>query len=354
MGDFETPLLWTGFLVFIGAMVALDVGVFHRKTHVVEFREAALWTFFWMFLATCFGGLLYVLPGYGPDRAAEFAAGYLLELSLSVDNMFVFILVFGTFSVRREYQHRVLIWGILGAVILRGVFIALGAAIIERFHWFLYIFGVILLYSGGRLLFLGDDDEEEDLEKNKTVRFFRRILPLTSKHHGQAFFVVENGKRFATPLFLTLCVIEVSDLVFALDSIPATFGVTTNPFVVFTSNMFAILGLRSLFFIVEELVQRFHLLEKGVAIVLVFIAVKILTMDVIHLIGWEHFPTSLSLGVVAVILVGSVVLSIFVPKKKEHESAGEKAEREAIAAEEAAASGETKSVAAPDEKSSEA
>lgn len=311
----EMPVLWTGFLIFIVVMIAIDLGAFHRTSREVTFREAVAWTLVWMSCAFAFSGLLYFLPDFGPRSTAEFITGYILELALSVDNMFVFIVIFGTFAVPKAYEHRVLLWGILGAIILRGAFIGLGSAIIARFHWVLYIFGVILLFTGGKLLFARDEDEGANIEESLSVRLTRRVLGgrMTDTYRKDRFFVIENGRRLATPLLLVLCVIELSDLVFALDSIPAIFAVTTDPFIVFTSNMFAILGLRSIYFVLSVLLPMFRFLKTGVALVLVFIAVKILSMDLIHLIGWDHFPTSISLTVVATLLIGSILASKIFP-----------------------------------------
>lgn len=329
----EMPVLWTGFLVFIGVMVAIDLGAFHRTSREVTFREAVAWTLVWMSCAFAFSGLLYFLPDFGPRSTAEFLTGYLLELALSVDNMFVFIVIFGTFAVPKAYEHRVLLWGILGAIILRGAFIGLGTAIISRFHWVLYLFGIILLWTGGKLLFAGGEDEEANIEESASVKLVRRVIGgrMTDTYRKDHFFVIEEGRRLATPLLLVLCVIELSDLVFALDSIPAIFAVTTNPFIVFTSNMFAILGLRSIYFVLSVLLPMFRFLKTGVALVLLFIAVKILSMDLIHLIGWDHFPTSISLTVVATLLIGSIVLSKLFPappaeKKEKHEKDEAKSE----------------------------
>jgi tellurite resistance protein TerC len=322
----EMPVLWIGFLAFIAAMVAIDLGVFHRKTREVTFPEAVAWTLVWITCSLIFSGLLYFLPGFGARATGEYLTGYLLELALSVDNMFVFIVIFGAFAVPKAYEHRVLFWGILGAIILRGAFIGLGTAIIGRFHWVLYIFGVFLLWTGGKLLFAGNEDDEQDVEASRSVKLVRRLIGgrMTDTYRKDRFFVRENGVLLATPLLLVLCVIELSDLVFALDSIPAIFAVTTNPFIVFTSNMFAILGLRSIYFVLSVLLPMFRFLKTGVALVLVFIALKILSMDLIHLIGWEHFPTWISLTVVATLLVGSVLLSKIFPappeEKKEQPS----------------------------------
>jgi tellurite resistance protein TerC len=311
----EMPVLWAGFLAFIGAMVAIDLGVFHRQTRVVTFREAVAWTLVWVSCSLVFSGVLYFLPGFGPQATGEYLTGYLLELALSVDNMFVFIVIFGAFAVPKAYEHRVLFWGIVGAIVLRGIFIGVGAAVIARFHWVLYLFGAILLWTGARLLLAGNDDDEHDVEGSRTVKMVRRLLDdrMTDGYRREYFFVREGGRLLATPLLLVLCVIELSDVVFALDSIPAIFAVTTNPFIVFTSNMFAILGLRSIYFVLSVLLPMFRFLKTGVAMVLLFIAVKILSMDLIHLIGWDHFPTWISLTVVATLLVGSVVLSKVLP-----------------------------------------
>lgn len=315
----EMPILWIGFLAFIAAMVAIDLGVFHRSTREVTFREAVAWTLVWITCSLAFSGLLYFLPGFGSRATGEYLTGYLLELALSVDNMFVFIVIFGAFAVPKAYEHRVLFWGILGAIVLRGTFIGLGTAIIARFHWVLYIFGVFLLWTGGKLLFARESDENEDIEESRSVRLVRRLIGgrLTDGYRKDRFFVRENGVLLATPLLVVLAVIELSDLVFALDSIPAIFAVTTDPFLVFTSNMFAILGLRSIYFVLSVILPMFRFLKYGVALVLVFIALKILSMDLIHYIGWDHFPTSISLTVVAVLLFGSVLLSKLIPPPRE-------------------------------------
>jgi tellurite resistance protein TerC len=319
----EMPALWIGFLAFIAVMLFIDLGVIHRKTREVTFAESITWAVVWATLAVAFSGLLYVLPGFGPQSTGEFLTGYLLEQALSVDNMFVFIVIFSAYAVPAAYEHRVLFWGILGAVILRGVFIVAGAAVVERFQWVLYIFGVVLLWTGGKLLIGGGDDGDDDINDSRTVRFVRKVLGgrMTDSYRKEAFFVRENGVLLATPLLLVLCVIELSDVLFALDSIPAVFAVTRNPFIVFTSNMFAILGLRNIYFVLQKLLPLFRFLKYGVALVLVFIAVKILTVDIIHHIGWDHFPTSVSLSVVAVLLGGSILLSKIIPPSPEKEGA---------------------------------
>lgn len=308
----ETPVLWIGFLAFIGGMLALDLGVIHRKTREVTFTESVVWSVVWLSLSLAFSGLLYVLPGYGPDATIQYLTGYLLEQALSVDNMFVFIVIFSAFAVRKEYEHRVLFWGILGAVVLRGVFILAGTAVVERFHWVLYLFGIFLLWTGGKLLFSSEDEEESNIEESRSVIWVRKLLRgrMTDGYRKDKFFVRENGVLLATPLLLVLCVIEMSDVLFALDSIPAIFAVTTDPFIVFTSNMFAILGLRNIYFVLQRLLPLFRFLKTGVSLVLVFIAVKILAAPLIHDLLTTFQITWISLAVVATLLVGSIVLSV--------------------------------------------
>ena len=314
--------LWIGFTVFLVSVLTLDLLIFHRKTRVVSFNEAALWTVIWFVFAMGFAGLLYVLPGYGADRASEFVTGYVLEQALSVDNLFVFVLIFGGFAVPTAYQHRVLFWGILGAIFLRGVFILLGSAVVARFEWVLYIFGAFLLYTGGKLLFKKDEEEAaENIEDNRIVKTVRRFLPITDGYRKDRFFVRENGRRMATPLFLVLIVIELSDLIFAVDSIPTIFGVTTHGLIVFTSNMFAILGLRSIYIVLERLLPMFRYLERAIAIILIFIGVKIL----IKYFG-IHLSEAVSLGIVLTLLASSIVLSRLIPEKKEeHKGSGNEA-----------------------------
>ena len=320
MPTISDPMLWTGFLVFLALVLSLDLLVFHRKARTVTFREATFWIVVFGTLAMGFAGLLYVLPGYGSEAASQFITGYVLEQALSVDNLFVFILIFKGFSVKLDHQHRVLFWGVLGAIVLRGTFILLGEAIVSRFEWVLYLFGLFLLYTGGRLLFGGhEDDDEMDVEDNRVVKLTKRVLGkrMTAGWRADKFFVREEGIWMATPLFLVAVVVEVSDLIFAVDSIPTIFAVTTRGVIVFTSNMFAILGLRNVFIILNRLLPRFRYLEKAVSIILVFIGVKLLVryFNV-------HIDDGISLAVVGVLLVGSVVLSSIIPVKKEAE--GEK------------------------------
>lgn len=324
MPTISEPILWGGFLVFLAVVLFLDLFVFHRKTREVTFREASFWIVVWASFAMGFAGLLYFLPNFGPNAASQFITGYVLEQALSVDNLFVFILIFKGFSVRLEYQHRVLFWGVLGAIFLRGSFIMLGEAIVSRFEWVLYLFGLFLLYTGGRLLFGGDDgDEEESVEDNRVVKIVKRLLGkrMTSGYRADRFVVRENGMWMATPLFLVAVVVEVSDLIFAVDSIPTIFAVTTRAFIVFTSNMFAILGLRNVFIILNRLLPRFRFLEKAVSIILIFIGAKLLLRY--PAIG-IHIPDGISLGIVGVLLVGSVVLSSIIPESKEEKEADEK------------------------------
>ena len=301
------PLLWTGFAVIVLVFLALDLGV-HRKAHVVRFREALMWVGIWVALALAFNAWIYFQ--FGTTKALEFLTGYLVEEALSIDNVFVFIVVFSFFRVPAEYQHRVLFWGILGALIMRAIFIFVGAALISRFHWVLYIFGGILIITGIRMM----THKEEDIhpEKNIIYRAFRKFVPMVHGYHGQHFFVVENGRRLATPLLLVLFVIEGTDVVFAVDSIPAIFGITQDPFIIYTSNIFAILGLRSLFFVVARFMEKFHLLRYGLAVVLLFIGAKMLIAE------YYKVPIVASLATVGGVLALSVILSIvFPPSEKE-------------------------------------
>jgi tellurite resistance protein TerC len=293
---------WVAFNLFVLAILALDLGVFHRKAHTVRFREAAIWVAVWVSLALVFNVIVYFWKGRGP--ALEFLAGYLIEQSLSVDNVFIFVLIFSHFRVPAQYQHRVLFWGILGALVMRLSLILLGAALLKRFEWVIYLFGVFLVYTGFRMLM--HRDEEIEIEDNPQMRFFRRVLPnLTEGYEGRHFFVRRDGKLFATPLALVLVMVESSDLIFAVDSIPAIFGVTRDPFIVYTSNVFAIMGLRSLYFMVAGVLGLFRYLTIGLALVLMFIGVKML------LVAWEiHIPIGIALGVVIAILATAILASI--------------------------------------------
>jgi tellurite resistance protein TerC len=306
---------YIAFNAFVLAMLALDLGVFHRKAHVVRPREAALWTAAWVSLALLFCAGLWIFEG--THTAVLFLTGYLIEQSLSVDNIFVIVLIFSYFGIPPKYQHRVLFWGILGALVMRGTFIGLGTLLVSKFHWVLYLFGAFLIVTGIRMAIR--QDEEFDAEQNPVMRLARRVLPVTAHYDGQKFFTVENGKRAATPLFLVLILVEFTDLIFAVDSIPAIFGVTTDPFLVYTSNVFAILGLRSLFFLLAGVVDKFHLLKYGLAIILTFVGVKMVIAD------FYKVPVVASLVVILTVLAGSIAASLLFPQAatlEPHESEG--------------------------------
>lgn len=298
-----TPVLWAGFTVFILAMLALDLGVFHRKEHRLGIREALMWSVVWIGLALVFNVGVYFW--FGPERALEFLTGYLIEKALSVDNLFVFLVLFSYFAVPAQLQHRVLFWGILGALIMRAVFIMAGAALIQSFHWVIYIFGAFLVYTGFKLL--ASRESEIHPERNPAIRIFRRLVPCVPEYRGARFVVKEAGRRYATPLLLVLVAIEATDIVFAVDSIPAIFAITTDPFIVFTSNIFAILGLRALYFLLAGMIGRFRYLKVGLGLVLAYVGVKML------LSGWIHVPIGLSLGVIAGLLGISVAVSLLFP-----------------------------------------
>ena len=315
----EVPLIfWIGFLIFVLVMLALDLGVFNRKAHTVSVREAGTWTAVWVSLALIFNLGLYFVAG--PQIGLEFLTGYLIEYSLSVDNIFVFVLIFSAFAVPSQYQHRVLFWGILGALVMRGAMIALGAALIDNFHWIIYIFGAFLVFAGLRMFF-SDEGDTVDLEKNAALRFIRRLFPVTDGYRGAKFTVLEAGRRMVTPLLLVLVMIELTDLVFALDSIPAIFAITQNPFIVFTSNIFAILGLRSLYFLLAGVIHKFVYLRYGLAFVLTFVGVKML-IEYFHI----TIPIIASLGIIVGALVISIVASLLSPKSKDPDDEVEHAE----------------------------
>jgi tellurite resistance protein TerC len=298
--------LWVGFNVFVLAMLALDLGVFHRQAHIVSFKESITWTVVWVVLALLFNGSIGHF--YGSQKALEFFTGYLIEKSLSVDNVFVFALLFSYFAVPAKYQHKVLFWGILGALIMRAIMIALGAALITKFTWIIYVFGAFLILTGIKMVV--KREEEIHPERNPVVRWFKKLMPVTADYREDKFFVRENGLRMATPLFVVLLLVEFSDLIFAVDSIPAIFAVTTDPFIVYTSNVFAILGLRSLYFALAGVMDKFHYLKIGLGVVLSFVGVKMLLGHT----AWK-IPTFWSLGVIVLILAGSVVVSLLRPKK---------------------------------------
>ena len=312
--SFATPGMWAGFIAFVLVMLALDLFVFGgRKVHKVSVKEAALWSLIWVSLALLFNaGLWWHLTGsVGPDiadrKALEFLTGYLIEKSLSVDNVFIFLLIFTAFHVPAEYQRRVLIYGVLGAIVLRAVMILAGAWVVQEFSWVLYIFGVFLVITGMRMLVMAE--KTPDLEKNPVLKFARRHLRISDGDHGEKFSVMKDGVRYFTPLFLVLILIEVTDLVFAVDSIPAIFAITTDPFIVFTSNIFAIMGLRALYFLLADVADRFHLLKYGLAMVLTFIGAKMLITP------WYHVPVAASLAVVAILIGSSVVASLIATRK---------------------------------------
>jgi len=296
-----SPLLWAGFLAFVLAMLAIDLGVFHKRAHEVSLKEAGVWSAVWFVLAVVFNVGIY--RWFGSERALEFATGYLLEKALAVDNIFVFVVVFATFRVPASYQHRVLFWGVLGALLMRAAFIFAGGAFLQRFHFAIYVFGGLLALTGVRLLL--QRNEELHPEKNPLVRWFQQLFPMTPEFHGDGFFVREAGRRHATPLLLTLVAIEVTDVVFAVDSIPAIFAVTSDPFIVFTSNIFAILGLRSLYFLLAGVIEKFTYLKVGLSFVLIFVGAKMLAMDVYKL------PILASLGIIAGILTVSILASLW-------------------------------------------
>jgi len=295
-----SPALWIGFLAFVLAMLALDLGVFHRQSRAVSAREALAWSLVWIGLALAFNAAIYYW--FGPARALEFLTGYLIEKALSVDNLFVFVVIFSYFSVSPAQQHRVLFWGILGALVMRAVFIVAGGALLQAFHWTIYLFGGLLLVTGVKLLRQKEGDIHP--ERNPVVRLIARAFPVSTAAAGEAFFVRDAGRWAITPLFMALVTVEVSDLVFAVDSIPAIFAITTDPFIVFTSNIFAILGLRSLYFLLAGMIGRFRYLNIGLAAVLIFVGTKMM------LIEWVKVPIVLSLSVVAGLLTISIVASI--------------------------------------------
>ena len=309
-------LLWGGLNLFVLLMLALDLGVFHRKAHEVRLKEAAIWSSVWVTLSMIFAFGVYRFMG--PQKGLEFLTGYLIEYALSIDNIFVFVLIFSYFNVPPRFQHRVLFWGILGALVMRGTMIGMGAFLVARFDWILYVFGAFLVFTGIRMAFQTEEDIEP--EANPVIRLVRRFLPVTNNYHGAHFLVKQpaaNGKGMrwvATPLFVVLILVETTDLIFAVDSIPAIFAVTQDPFLVYSSNIFAILGLRSLYFLLAGVIRKFHYLKLGLSMVLVFIGSKML---IAH---WYHIPILAALLTVASLLAGSVIASILFPKKVEEES----------------------------------
>jgi tellurite resistance protein TerC len=315
--DFENIAsfpMWAAFIAFVLVMLAFDLFVFGGKdAHKVSIKEAAVWTLIWVSLALLFNAGLwwYLHDTIGPEvanrKALEFLTGYLLEKSLSVDNIFIFLLIFSSFHVAAEYQRRVLIYGVLGAIVLRAIMILAGAWVVREFSWVLYLFGVFLVITGVRMLVMAE--KEPDIASNPVLKFARRHLRISDENHGEKFIVMKDGVRYFTPLFLVLILIEISDVVFAVDSIPAIFAITTDPFIVFTSNIFAIMGLRALYFLLADVADRFHLLKYGLALVLTFIGAKMLIAP------WYHVPVEASLAVVTILIGASVAASLIATRK---------------------------------------
>jgi tellurite resistance protein TerC len=301
--------LWVGFGIFILGMLAIDLGVINKKAHVINLKEAARWTAFVIFLAAVFNAGIFVFQGSEPGL--QFMTGYLIELALSVDNIFVFILIFSYFRVPPAYQHRVLFWGIFGALLMRGAMIGAGWLLLERFHWIIYVFGAFLVFSGIRMA--THDEIDIEPEANPLIRMIRRFMPISKGYQGDRFFVrttVEDKLRWmATPLFVVLVMVETTDLIFAIDSIPAIFAITNDPFIVFTSNVFAILCLRSMYFLLAGIIDKFHFLKLGLSFVLVYVGCKMLVTYFDY-----HIPVGISLGIVGFVLATSVVLSLLFPK----------------------------------------
>ena len=300
---------WIFFGVFILAMLALDLGVFNRKTHVIQMKEALLWTSFWVTLALLFGAGIYFFYGHG--KAIEYVTAYLIEYSLSIDNLFVFMLIFRYFDVPRAYEHKALFWGILLALITRAVFIFAGVALISNFHWVMYIFGAFLIVTGIKMAL--NKQTEVHPDKNIAIRLLRYVMPVSKNFSGAKFFVLEGGVRFATPMLAVLLALETTDILFAIDSIPAVLAISQDPFIVYTSNVFAILGLRSLFFAISGLMRLFHLLHYGLAAILSFVGVKMMIAD------FFHVPVGISLLIIASILAASIISSVVWPEKEEGE-----------------------------------
>jgi len=304
--DSDRLFLWVAFNVFVLGMLALDLGVFHRKAHAVSIKEASIWSLVWVTLAMVFNLGIYF--AWGQEKALEFLTGYVIEKSLSVDNLFVFLMVFQYFNTPAQYQHRVLFWGILGALVLRAIFIAAGSALLNNFHWMIYVFGGFLVITGIKMYLQGDEKLEP--EKNPVVRLFERLVPIIKQYDGQKFFVKKNGKTYATLLMLVLIVVETTDVIFAVDSIPAIFAITGDPFIVYTSNVFAILGLRALYFMLAGVMEMFVYLKVGLSFVLCFVGVKMLLVDIYKI------PIGVSLGVIGGVLLLSILGSWLVKRKE--------------------------------------
>ncbi|WNG46891.1 TerC family protein [Archangium minus] len=312
MQSVGSPALWAGFIIFVLAMLALDLGVFHRNTHEVKFKEALAWSGVWIALALVFN--LGIWWKFGSTPAMQFLTGYLIEKSLSIDNIFVFVVIFSALKIPSLYQHRVLFWGILSALVLRAVMIFAGVAMLERFHWLIYVFGAFLIFTGVKLFV--QRNKEEHPEDGAVMKLARRVIPSTTRFDGDRFFTMENGRKLATPLLMSLVLVELTDVLFALDSIPAIFAVTTDPFLVFTSNIFAIMGLRSLFFVLAGAVEKFSYLKVGLSGVLVFVGAKMALIDVVKV------PSAVSLGVIALMLGVSIAASLLKARAQERAQAG--------------------------------
>ena len=302
---------WVGFNALVVGLLLLDLFVFHKEAHEVKPKEAALWSVFWVVLSMLFN--LFVYLEFGPQAGIEFLTGYLIEKSLSVDNLFVFVMIFSYFRVPARYQHRVLFWGIIGALLLRAFLIGVGSYLIEQFDWMIYVFGGFLVYTGVRMSL--EKETAIEVEANPLIKVLRKVLPITNRYHDQRFLVREAGRWVATPLLVVLVMVESTDVIFALDSIPAIFAVTKEPFIVYTSNIFAILGLRALYFLLANVIDKFHLLKYGLSIVLTYIGVKMIVtaFDI-------HIDTLFSLGIVAIVLTASVVLSLVFPRREDEET----------------------------------
>ena len=297
--------VWTCFIGFVLVMLALDLGVFHRKSHEIKIKEALIWSAVWISLALAFNYGIYVFMG--KEKAIEFLTGYVIEKSLSIDNLFVFIMLFTYFNVNTKYQHKVLFWGILGALVMRAIFIFAGVALINKFHWIIYVFGVLLVFTGIKMLF--HKDEKIDPDKNPLVRLFKKFFPVTDQEHGGKFFVKMKGRTFATPLFIVLLIVEFTDLIFAVDSIPAILAITNDTFIIFTSNVFAILGLRALYFALAGITKYFYYIKYGLSAILVFVGIKMTIVD------FYKVPILYSLFTIASILIVSILVSLVFPKK---------------------------------------
>jgi tellurite resistance protein TerC len=304
----ETGILWAAFNIFVLTMLTLDLAVFHKKSREITVGDALIWTGLWITLAMLFN--LFIYQYFGKQQAIEFFTGYIIEKSLSVDNIFVFILIFSYFQVPTSYQHKVLFWGILGALVMRVIFIFAGIELIHRFHWLIYIFGAFLIFTGVRMVVAGDVKIEPD--KNPVVRLIRKIFPVTSNFEGDRFFVRRNAKLWATPLFVVVILVETTDLIFAVDSIPAILAITDDPFIVYTSNVFAILGLRSLYFAISGIEKYFHYLKYGLAAILVFVGTKMCLSD------YYKIPIEVSLTVIVSVLAIAILASVIFPEKRDY------------------------------------